>query len=210
MTQTVISRGNSWLRPYNLDGGKVDTIIFYNETGILLTSRSGWLENAITDNSLRDIQEITLDHAPKQRNKENFTRKEHFYIKHSKKSNYDDPTRTLYIYVDNKNVCLEKEKDLVEKSEGYNGQDLFMHYEFYKLSGLIVEREVTTPIATNKLNSVRLKAFIKSEYKDNVLSQQVRELHEICKGLYINVSEYDLTKLLKVVEVTKREKPLEV
>lgn len=210
MTQTVISRGNSWLRPYNLDGGKIDTIIFYDETGIILTTRSGWLENAITDNSLRDIQEIVLDHEPKLRAKENLTRKEHFYIKHSKKSNYDDPTRTLYIYVDNVNVCLKKEKDLVEKSEGYNGQDLFMYYEFYKLSGLIVSREVTTPIATNKLNSVRLKAFVKSEYKDNVLSQQVRELHEICKDLYINVSEYDLTKLLKVVEVTKREKPLEV
>lgn len=126
VNNTKIRVGRSWegYRPYSFTtvvNGKtakyeVHRIKFYNENGIIFTTRSGWLEalhQTVTKENLfnylleEDKRAIYLNNLNR-RAKENFNNKDNFFIPVKREYASDNKKADLYIYVDNVNIKVER------------------------------------------------------------------------------------------------------
>lgn len=192
----LLNRQQTWHRPYYLDGGQVDKIMFYNEDGIIFEVERGWLENTQGKVS-RDVEDVYLETGIVKRVKENLTRKENFYL--CKRSRWNEPLRHVYIYVDGENVILKSMGKRIDKMDGYNGKTCLWHYELFQLTGTIAKYQKDTVV---------LKQYLKTEYVENPITKEFDRIRELCNNEYISISDGDLQKLIRLVKMTIRKTPI--
>lgn len=117
MGNTVIKRGEKFLRSYEVNGKLIEEIYIYKDGEILLHVRRSWLEN-VRENYENlycgDLIEITISGEVKRANKLNLNRKDNFLHK-TKKDYYLHSGYSLYIYADN---FLESWEELPKKYQG--------------------------------------------------------------------------------------------
>ena len=88
--------------PYLINNGKVENILFYNDSGIIAQTNRGW----IGSNRIDVLEFNDLEFS--KRNKLNLERKEHFFIKSPKQSSYDPSTQyDIYIYIPSTSMKLQ-------------------------------------------------------------------------------------------------------
>jgi hypothetical protein len=189
------------LRPYGINGKKVHRIYFFNEEGVILSTNRGWLEKRSMEHAIKygmagvDIEEIELKELNRKLKKD-FSKKQNFYIKAEKINDWESmqflkDEYDLYIYVGDV-VKVEKTCEHVQDEEGTTYINTVKYTE-YKITGL-TEQPFTMVISQS------LKCEDTNEKK------QAEEILQIIKDkkLYINISDYDLCKLLKVFNITKK------
>lgn len=115
---TVINRGKTtWLRPYEVNGHKIEDIYIYKDGEIILHNRRSWFD-CVDENFEpiypEDLIEIEIDGKVKRANKVNLNRKDNYICKVIKgwvlNSGY-----SLFIYADN---FLESYEELPKKYLG--------------------------------------------------------------------------------------------
>lgn len=194
------------LRPYGINKKQVHRIYFYNNNGVIFQSRSGWLEKSTLKNlsdggylPSQDIKEIELKKDLIRKIKKDLTKtKESFYIKaekiHDWESSYDLKDQyDLYIYVDNKdNIKVEKIQEHTQDEEGSTYINTVKYTE-YKTTGL-------TPESFTMVKSEILKS---EDTKEKIQAEKILQVIKD-KKLYINISDYDLCKLLKHFEIKEK------
>ena len=109
---TIGTRPNSISRIYYIEeiNREVNKIHFYNDNGIIASTRSGWLScnPKFIDTSISDINYLNITKELKtfkaNYNVEKATQtKCHFTINNTKRNSYDDPSCDLYLYVSDEN-----------------------------------------------------------------------------------------------------------
>ena len=189
------------LRPYGINEKKVHRIYFFNAEGVILSTNSGWLEKRSMEDAIRygmagvDIEEIELKELNRKLKKD-FSKKQNFYIKAEKINDWESmqflkDEYDLYIYVGGV-VKVEKTCEHIREEEGTTYINTVKYTE-YKITGL-TEQPFTMVISN----------ILKSE--DSSEKKQAEEILQVIKEkrLYINISDYDLCKLLKVFNITKK------
>lgn len=179
------------LRNYQYNDTLIDKIIFYNENGIITTFKWGWLENGYND-----LKEITLN-GLSNRNKINLDKKENFVVKngdiniHTKKQKLD-----LYIFVDNKNVIIEKvSEETVSRKNNYS---LSINYTtFNRYVGYVNKQKFD------------FKTVLHLKNVDNSEKEKALKLLEDIKNLtYIDIDESSFLKLYNLCKIELRNKSL--
>lgn len=174
-----IGRESSFYRPYaivvNNRGYYVENICFYNESGVVVSTNFGWLEN----NNGGDIEEIELPiEEIKLRRKENFDGKV-FAI--TNKDNYANETRMkLYIPCDMLGVHFVENE--------YN-KAVYDVYSIYKGNQEIKIKQFVKSVDVELQN-------IRSEYEQ--LYKNVSE-----SDLYIKKTDDVIANLEKMTELAK-------
>lgn len=181
-----------YTRPYYIYTEKIDgtirEIVVYDDNGEIFKTR-GWFETSDTDGKYAtgDVKEVYLNNLVK-RNKVNLTRKENFV------TGCKDEM-TLYIYVDNKYVTVEKVKTVKENfRQEYLLQTAVHHYNIYHV--LIGDTEFYTKIFTHIEN-------IEHEEKENAA-----KIYELIKDKIYGVPKTVFYTLYNACKVELREKPL--
>lgn len=181
-----------YIRPYHVNEEKINgvirKIVMYDDNGEIFKTR-GWFET--TDKTRKynngDVREIQLSDLVK-RNKVNLTRKENFVI-----GSKDE--MTLYIYVDDKNISVEKVKTIKENfNQEYLLQTSIHNYNIYHV--LIGNIDFYT------------KIFNRIEEKEHEEKENADKLYELIKNKIYGISNIDFYKIYNVCKIELREKPL--
>lgn len=188
------------LRPYGLNGKQVHRIYFYDVNGVILASRSGWLEKSyreLQENifyfGTTDVQEIDIV-EPVKKIKKDFSIKKNFYVKAEKQYDWEDVAGKydLYIYIDNSNVRIEKTKELTRDEENTTYINTVKYTE-YLIIGI-------TPEPFKVIDSEILKT---EDTQEKALAKEILKILEEEK-VYCNLDEYTLCNLLKVFSITRK------
>ena len=99
-------RNCSWYNPMTAitekgESYELDNIIIYNEKGILIETKKGWLDNG--NNDFEEGEGLEISPSIKRKLKVNFESKENFVVRSEEKSYRADQRYTLYIYYKNVN-----------------------------------------------------------------------------------------------------------
>lgn len=138
------------------------------------TVRWGWLENE--NDHGRDIKEMTFDELPKKR-KVDFNFKKSFLAKHPDWQ--DRPVLTLFLYI-------PQIKTEVKKGYTYDsGTQYYKSIEFV-------------------FNDTAICQHIPERFEKSDLSKQADELKKELEEENIKLTSYDLMKLLKKYNITKK------
>ena len=172
-------RQANWFRPLfvtleNGDEVQLDSIIVYDENGIIVQNNYGYFDNDM---------EIEIKEEVKRKRKENYNQKENYVVR-SKKDYSNDIVYKLYIYRDNVNLQFlgfEKSVDLIMAKYSINGGEFKILY---------------TTISGNKYIYENRFKELKNKIKDYYLPMEEEELDMICKEL-IEVNK-------KIIEEKKR------
>ena len=173
-------------RYYYFNDNAIKNIIFYNDNGIIMETKQGWLE------CHGDIQSIECGEIVN-RNKENLTRKENFAIKSPEKNYLNNKAELiLYLYVDNCNIKIKKTgEDVTRFTNDYN---LSYAYQYYN----IFEGEVNG-------EDFKMRVFSRYETVDIKEKEQAKRLYESIKDdISWFIKESDFYKLYNVCKISKR------
>ena len=97
---------------------ELDNIIIYNERGILIETKKGWLDDG--NNNFNEGEGLEIKPAIKRKIKVNFESKENFVAKSEEKSYRYDQRYTLYIYY----------KNIDYKYEGLTLDNIFLNLNY--------------------------------------------------------------------------------
>ena len=198
-----VGRHSSIYRPYyfNDDKGtyKVHNIIFYSDNGIIFETNQGWLEyvvNTLTqDNFLnsnlltRDIEKIYINELTR-RSKENFTRKENFYIPIAKKQYDNDKQANLYIYVDNVNIKINVAFQGMT-TEDYSTQIADRNVTIFEVTGMTYE-----PIMVEKV--------VVDNFRQSNMGKLIADFKAENSYPLSDISDYTLSELFKKYTLIKK------
>lgn len=189
---------------------EVEEIFFYNDNGIICRADSK-LKNAVLNHEEKKLEEkvifdfLYLAEKPTKRLKENFTCKDNFYIRKAKKDYSSFGRCSLYLYVDNDNIILEKNDETFVDIVDLETQEIKTTYELHTLKGKIVDNSVYVT-TVERPTQVTLASIINNETVDTPLGIKAREIQErLKKESYITISSYDLVQILKVADITFKD-----
>lgn len=173
-------------RYYYFNDNAIKNIIFYNDDGIIMETKQGWLE------CRGDIRSIECGEIVN-RNKENLTRKENFVIKSPEKNYLNNKAELiLYLYVDNCNIKIKKTGEDVTRFT--NDYILSYAYQYYN----IFEGEVNG-------EDFKMRVFSRYEAVDIKEKEQAKRLYESIKDdISWFIKESDFYKLYNVCKISKR------
>lgn len=177
-------------RYYYFNDNAIKNIIFYNDDGIIMETKQGWLE------CHGDIKSIECGEIAS-RNKVNLTRKENFVIKESTKHYQNNKAElTLYLYVDNCNIKIKKTgEDVTKFTNDYN---LSYGYQYYS----IFEGEIDG-------EAFKMRVMTKHENIDIKEKEQAQKLYESIKDdISWFIKESDFYKLYNICKISKRAENL--
>lgn len=179
-----------FIRCYYFNDNAIKNIIFYNDNGIIMETKQGWLE------CHGDIRSIECGKIVN-RNKENLTRKENFVIKSPEKNYLNNKAELiLYLYVDNCNIKIKKTGEEVTRFA--NDYILSYAYQYYD----IFEGEVNG-------KAFKMRVFSRCEYVDIKEKEQAKRLYESIKDdISWFIKELDFYKLYNVCKISKRPEHL--
>lgn len=175
-------------RYYYFNDNAIKNIIFYNDNGIILETKQGWLEEK------GDITAIECGEIAN-RNKINLTRKENFVIKTTEKHWANNKAElSLYLYVDDDKIKVEKTKDRVMTYQ--NEYNLSYSYNYLDtFEGVVHGQKFCVEIST------------KYETVEIAEKQQAKELFESLKDK-VHIDESDFYRLYNLCEISKRNTAL--
>lgn len=198
---TIVKRQSMCFRPLYIDDKQLSNIIFYDESGILYESHQGWLE-------LNGQDTIEL-HLPEVRNARtiNPDNKDCFIVK--SKEDYKKDCYTLYIYADGTNIVVSKpiERIHLETKTETN----------YKLVyDVIVPHIIPVPKLNEQgelkyedshLITTATKMFSRyySKSVPTDFGKQVDEISEVFKSRNINLTSYDVEKILENFTIERKK-----
>lgn len=187
--QNVIHSLTNWYNPFTSPNGKtIEQIIFYDETGEVFTVPSPWFGTA----SNNEFKRIFFPEDIKNRRKVDFSRNEFFTAEHpiSWKTGKHN---TLFIPA--KKVGL---KCLGEKLTFKNATD--RNYQtHYKFSAIAEKKRGGEGAQTYELEMTGLYRIEKTE-----LGEKCQQIAELAKTQDVNLSSYDIERLLKVLDISTK------
>ena len=177
-------------RYYYLNDNAITNIIFYNDDGIIMETKQGWLE------CHGDIRSIECGEIVN-RNKENLTRKENFVIKSPERHYSNNKTGlNLYLYADNYNIKIKKTGEDVTRF--INDYNLSYAYQYYD----IFEGEING-------EAFKIRVMSRHEAVDIKEKERAERLYESIKDdISWFISESDFYKLYNVCKISKRPEKL--
>ena len=172
-------RQAGWYRPLfitleNGDEVQLDSIIVYDENGIIVQNNYGYFDNDM---------EIEIKEEVKRKRKENYNQKENYVVR-SNKDYSNDIVYKLYIYRDNVNLQFlgfEKTADLIMAKYSINGGEF---------------KDLYKTISGNKYIYENRYRKLRNSIKEYSYPMDEEELNMICKEL-IEVNK-------KIIEEKKR------
>ena len=213
-TYTIGKYANSILRVWQmLDiGREISNITFYDGNGIITQSRSGWLESEFDNAGNYDIHGVVLSlelkHFKRNYNLEKaMSNKCHFTINNEKEYSFDEPSCTLYLYVngvDFELVAKEEYQRLFTYSAdlSYSIQH-YSHTTIKPMHGIIkrgcIEENTEIKVACYERSSEIVK--LSKEKDTELLNKTIAEFKEL--GIYLK--ESDIGKILDNYKLTKKE-----
>lgn len=165
--------------PFFVEDRQLKKIVFYNDSGVVFETRSGWFGS---NNNFRggfNIPDAVL------RRKIDFTRKECFYV--STPGEYYERGRKfaiLYLYIDGEKI---KQLDRAEYEKQMCESQVW-HYERFEFD--ILDQYINEHIVT------------KIEKTD--FGRQVEEMEKKLEELHIKINSYDLTQLMKKFDLIEK------
>ena len=194
-------------------GREIKNIVFYNDNGIITQSGSGWLESKFENSGYYDIQSVILSlelkHFKRNYNLEKaMANKCHFTINNEKEYSFDEPSCTLYLYVngvDFELVSKEEYQRLFTYSSdlSYSIQH-YSHTTIKSMHGVIIkgciEHDTEIKVASYERTSEKFTLSKEKNYEE-MLSKTVAEFKEL--GIYLK--ESDIGKILDNYKLTKKE-----
>jgi hypothetical protein len=220
--QTIGSRPNSFIRTYFIEeiGRSVDRIHFYNDNGIIATSDRAWLSACpeFRDVSLYDIQDIRISkelktHKANYNLEKAMANKCHFVINNTKKSNWDDLSCDLYLYVssdedteaDFKFISSEEYRDLNGYSNNFTATLMhFNHVVIKALHGGKCRALDPKEVENIYINDHTHNEKIELEKENKLLEDTYKVIEKL--GIYINKDE--VGKILNAFELVQRNETL--
>lgn len=177
-------------RYYYFNNNAINNIIFYNDDGIIMETKQGWLE------CHGDVRSIECGEIVN-RNKENLTRKENFVIKSSEKDYLTNKAKLiLYLYVDNCNIKIKKTgEDVTRFTNDYNLSYAYQYYDIFE----------------GEVNGEAFKMRVMSRYEtvDIKEKEQAKRLYKSIKDdISWFIKESDFYKLYNVCKISKRPEKL--
>lgn len=165
----------SCMNYFNFKDYPVSKFVFYNENGIIYTSKRGWFDYNRTETL--DIGEIVV------RRKENFERKENFAIVTTSEYSYNRKEYIIYVYVDDDKVKLIKELPY-QREMGET--------QIWTEQKIVIEMggETFTEVDVLKI-------------EDSDFGQRVKEMMQDLESENIKIDSYTLTKLMKKYNINK-------
>lgn len=165
--------------PFFVEDRQIKKIVFYNDSGVVFETRSGWFGN---NNNFRDgfnIPDATL------RRKVDFTRKECFYT--STQGEYYERNRKfaiLYLYIDGEKI---KQLDKSEYKTQMSDSQVW-YYERFEFD-----------ILGQYINEHVVKKIEKTDF-----GRQVEEMEKKLEEMHIKINSYDLTLLMKKFDLVEK------
>ena len=193
-------------------GREISNIVFYNDNGIITQSRSGWLESKFDNSGHYDIQSVILSlelkHFKRNYNLEKaMSNKCHFTINNEKEYSFDEPSCTLYLYVNNVDfelVSKEEYQRLFTYSSdlSYSIQH-YSHTTIKSMHGVIIRGcvEHDTEIKVACYEKTCERTILSKEKDTKLLNKTIEEFKEL--GIYLK--ESDIGKILDNYKLTKKE-----
>lgn len=165
----------SCMNYFNFKDYPVSKFVFYNENGIIYTSKRGWFDYNRAETL--DIGEIVV------RRKENFERKENFAIVTTSEYSYNRKEYIIYVYVDDDKVKLLKE--LPYQREMGETQ-------------IWTEQKIVIEMGGETFNEIEVLKI-----EDSDFGQRVKEMMQDLESENIKIDSYTLTKLMKKYNLNK-------
>ena len=213
-TYTIGKATGSFIRTWQmLDiAREIKNIAFYDDNGIITQSRSGWLESKFDNAGYYDIQAVVLSLELKHHNngynlEKAMKNKCHFTINNKKEYNFDDPSCTLYLYVngvDFELVSKEEYQRLFTYSAdlSYNIQP-YSHTTIKAMHGAIqhgvYSKESIIRVACYENSTSKIQ--LSKESDKELLNKTIAEFKEL--GIYLK--ENEIGKILDNYKLTKKE-----
>lgn len=185
-----LQRANTWYRPYTVHGYTVKNIHFYNDNGIVVSTRCGYL----TDIHGADIKEIDINtETIAKRRKVNFTRNEVFII-----TAHNDCTNELYIPVSLLNIQFAKYE--------YRNKMIFAIY--YGDDNI----KISDPICSLYIHLYQLRNEYEKIYKECSDTDICIEKNEICFNKLDNLKAlaYDIKDEIKLLSTLNVEEAIKL
>lgn len=213
-TYTVGSISGSFIRTWQmLDiGREIKNIVFYNDNGIITTSRSGWLESKFENSGYYDIQGVILSLEMKHHNngynlEKAMKNKCHFTINNKKEYNFDDPSCTLYLYVNGVDFELVNKVEY-QRLFTYSADLSFSiqpyNYTTIKPMNGIIKRgciEENTEIKVACYEQTSEKVQLQTETDKELLNKTIEEFKKL--GIYLK--ENEIGKILDNYTLTPKK-----
>ena len=213
-TYTIGKYANSMLRVWQmLDiGREIKNIAFYDDNGIITQSRSGWLESKFENSGYYDIHGVVLSlelkHFKRNYNLEKaMSNKCHFTINNEKEYSFDEPSCTLYLYVNGVDFELVAKKEY-QRLFTYSSN---LSYSIQPYSRTIIKAmngvikkgcvEENTEIKVACYESTCETITLSEEKDTELLNKTIAEFKEL--GIYLK--ESDIGKILDNYKLTKKE-----
>ena len=165
----------SCMNYFNFKDYPVSKFVFYNEDGIIYTSKRGWFDYNRTETL--DIGEITV------RRKENFERNENFAIVTTSDYSYNRKEYIIYVYVDGDKVKLNKETPY-QRNMGE--------------TQIWTEQKIVIEMGGETFNEIEVLKI-----EDSDFGQRVKEMMADLESENIKIDSYTLTKLMKKYNLNK-------
>ena len=213
-TYTIGKVTNTFIRTWQmLDiAREISNIAYYDDNGIITQSRSGWLESKFDNAGYYDIQAVVLSLELKHHNngynlEKAMKNKCHFTINNKKEYSFDEPSCTLYLYVngvDFELVSKEKYQRLFTYSADLSYSIQPYNFTTIKaMHGVIirgcVEKDTKIKVACYERTCERIT--LSKEKDTELLNKTIAEFKDL--GIYLK--ESDIGKILDNYNLTKKE-----
>ena len=198
-TYTIGSISGSCIRTWQmLDiGREINNIVFYDDNGIITQSNYGWLEDNFTNSSCYDIQgvilSLKLNHHNNGYNLEKAMKNKcHFTVNNKKEYSFDNPSCTLYLYVNGIDFQFIDKADYQRLSLHSSDYSAYIQkYNFTTITpkhGVIQRGEVVNKdIKVDSYERKREKVDIKKPKTTELLDKTIEEFKK--NGIYLKASE---------------------
>ena len=214
-TYTISKSNNSMSRVWQMPdiNREISNIAFYDDNGIITMSRSGWLESKFDNAGYYDIHGVILSlelkHFKRNYNLEKaMANKCHFTINNEKEYNFDEPSCTLYLYVNNTDFKLVA-KEEYQRLFTYSA-DLSYSIQPYSfttikaMNGIIkkgcIEKDTEIKVACYEKSSEIVKLSKEKSYEE-MLNKTITEFKEL--GIYLK--ESDIGKILDNYKLERKQ-----
>ena len=165
----------SCMNYFNFNQLPVSKFVFYNDDGVIYTSKRGWFDDDRSD--ILDIGEIV------QRRKENFTRKENFAMTTTAEYFRNKKEYIIYVYVDGDNVKVTKETPYQRNMSE---------------TQIWTEQKIVIEMGGKTFTEIHV---LKTE--DSDFGKQVNQMMKELESENIKIDSYTLTKIMKKYNLNK-------
>lgn len=191
---------------------EIKNIAFYDDNGIITQSRSGHLESKFENSGYYDIQAVVLSLELKHHNngynlEKAMKNKCHFTINNKKEYSFDNPSCTLYLYVNNVDFELVS-KEEYQRLFTYSA-DLSYSIQPYNFTTIKAIHGAIQHSVYSKESIIRVACYENSTDKIQLSKENDKELLnktiEEFKKLGIYLKESEIGKILDNYKLTKKE-----